>query len=1698
MNVIGVKEGKGVLPSMPAGRDDTARNDRTGGMKLEDVSVTSHNLARVPEKNKQKGSAAGAALFDLYKNPSYKRARALPRTPTGSGDENISWPSCSSSSSDEDDATEGALPPRETPLHEPTREHLQPEFTTPYEDAPSTQNAGLYNADFYIHVRQRSRRFSHESYDGALRTPLNTSSAGHDGETSGGNGVSDIGVTSSNPLYHNGDSTSAHVHEPEQPLPGPALPTQDSAYSLRGPDPTSPALQSLDAQRVSPGVQAGLVRAARHATVRWIFDVACGRRRSNYYAPLVFLVPCSVCVCIFAWPMLLPADLVQAAYSAAAQAGAGCQRSMAEQVAPVVAAAYTRSMQECQSRNDCPLPRYLVADVCGLTTACGGAQDALDALGVGPRRRQRRSRSLLQFDVARDALSQSGLVPGLDDDATSHQLAQATSSCLGCELILREVVATAQDRTNSTSEAWVAAMTRVHGREWCARRAAAMLPPYNPWATYRGIMRWNDVGNTPADPVVLHPDSAHHLPRIGGAEHLLARDTDTSATWPPTAGDSYDPSGIRWFGTGTGDPRVNEALMARLMRSTANTGCPKNRPGRYTIPGISTPAPPPEATALSTVVTTAVNHGGYPNAPPWARHCVVAPEQRVYGWVGVVSRISSENLGVGSWWSIAIPACFIFPVMVINGVGMIRFVESPFVLGGLVFWTAVGVDNALAVLQLRKCMDEVFLALNLLHLSIVAAAMLAATGILGSRAAEQDTAWQRQCQGWRRFSRETVAGHSVAAPFSMPRANAVVRGDAKLLASRKFQKLMPHLVVARLQFLGNLLIQKGGRRGGWKSWVWRSTLGSLMRCGVMLCRLLVFCDSFRGASSKRQGRVRGAAETAAAEENVGKAIAFGGLLESAVAVERQKPGGARRLEQQILLWFQSRSVGGITKRSAKVTVAAAAEILTAEESSPPLSTLPPLSVAAGRRKREGRLSPSGSDVAMSTKHGIPLGPRSDAAKWTDRCLPNKTEVRPVLRPVPELMVAWREAVQCILDANSAARVIEISKDGQPSWQTARTPVLRVQLSQRMLMGVTGSLFVTLVSTILATQQIRRILEVLRWSFDARWCTWLAWGVREAMTNNLDGIATVSLHLIPAIVVVVVLVQLYHLSDRYRSQIRALRRGEAPFTKFQLVNFANPATASEWVGYQLVLTGFTYFCTLFLLTGVTLLLTWPIVYYIIGRHRVVEEVSSWVWTLFLSWALCLLFSSGYRTVHLILFTEPRLRVIRYPHYFQLSDFLMLYLTMQRSFVVVVVRLAYSVAGQVLCIMRSDMTFFPEALGAFADPPHASYVAMVLSDWLHTCPIARSFCDVLVEIAEGARGGRREFARNVARQYGATLPTVYTMLGWDDIPPEDDQKPRSTPPPRRGLSRYQSSPVGMVEISKEDAAEVQRVVQAQQRRQRAKTRWFLALTLHFNPALIKMRRPRGTPLRALHLVTPSCLPHAAARGWLRRRGGAMGLMGNVSDTFVVVAPGVLYIFDDDLATDPRVHVLSRRMTARRLYMSPRDQLVGGWHFLQDYYLPGPEEVELVDAEEGGLAGVELDTEGTTLSSVRCEHGWREWRIPHGDVEDEEDGVSLESTSTGRSVDRKKKPDVREGAATHKMKSNGRGVSFPHPSFRDGASRGSNSLSHKMSPARGSRWKLRAKHFFAIFVPGGPMEVLAATTADDAMRWVELLRKECSAMP
>ena len=309
-----------------------------------------------------------------------------------------------------------------------------------------------------------------------------------------------------------------------------------------------------------------------------------------------------------------------------------------------------------------------------------------------------------------------------------------------------------------------------------------------------------------------------------------------------------------------------------------------------------------------------------------------------------------------------------------------------------------------------------------------------------------------------------------------------------------------------------------------------------------------------------------------------------------------------------------------------------------------------------------------------------------------------------------------------------------------------------------------------------------------------------------------------------------------------------------------------------------------------------------------------------------------------------------------------------------------------------------------------------------------------------------------------------------------------------------------------LSEEQEQEVERIAQATWRRKRARTRWFLAVTLHFNPELIKMRRPRGRVLRMLHLVKPSHLPHATKRGWLRRRGGMMGLMGNVTDNFAIVVPGVLYVFENDLASNPRALVLNKRTVIRRMYISSRDQTVGGWHFPQDYYLPDPEEMDPPDAEEGG-AGLAWNPDDADATDHESEDAIPVSQTDESDGSDgegkERSESSLPSETNTRRAEGMKNRGIPQGVAGIAMKKAPKERKLEvSPSSMSAATSVMRNLHNRgmMSLGMGgaSRWKLREKYFFAISVPGKPMEVFAAITSEDAADWVKLLRSECDAIP
>jgi hypothetical protein len=148
------------------------------------------------------------------------------------------------------------------------------------------------------------------------------------------------------------------------------------------------------------------------------------------------------------------------------------------------------------------------------------------------------------------------------------------------------------------------------------------------------------------------------------------------------------------------------------------------------------------------------------------------------------------------------------------------------------------------------------------------------------------------------------------------------------------------------------------------------------------------------------------------------------------------------------------------------------------------------------------------------------------------------------------------------------------------------------------------------------------------------------------------------------------------------------------------------SASEWVGYQLVLGGFTYLAVFVVACIVAISITIPLVaFFSIGAAERAQATTV-VYLFAVTWFTQLISSQAFRQFHKHTFTDKRLNVIRYMHYYQFSDFVMLYFTMQRSFVVVVFRMVWAVLIQTACLMRTDMSFFPPTMGALVDPPHLS--------------------------------------------------------------------------------------------------------------------------------------------------------------------------------------------------------------------------------------------------------------------------------------------------------------------------------------------------------------------------------------------------------
>ena len=183
--------------------------------------------------------------------------------------------------------------------------------------------------------------------------------------------------------------------------------------------------------------------------VRWIYGLACGRRRTDWYAALVFLVPCSLCFTVFMWPLVLPSDLIEGVYRQTATSARTCAVAMETTVAPVVAEQYEYNRAKCLERGGCPSPEDMGTLICQQTEACGSdpveaarnldmlidiaAQDqqldiseGVSAGGGGGGRR------LLQLEDVLDLVTQNAGDAVPSDAADMEQtLAEASSPCAG-------------------------------------------------------------------------------------------------------------------------------------------------------------------------------------------------------------------------------------------------------------------------------------------------------------------------------------------------------------------------------------------------------------------------------------------------------------------------------------------------------------------------------------------------------------------------------------------------------------------------------------------------------------------------------------------------------------------------------------------------------------------------------------------------------------------------------------------------------------------------------------------------------------------------------------------------------------------------------------------------------------------------------------------------------------------------------------------------------------------------------------------------------------------------------------------------------------------------------------------------------------------------------------------------------------------
>ena len=1374
--------------------------------------------------------------------------------------------------------------------------------------------------------------------------------------------------------------------------------------------------------------------------VRWIYGLACGRRRTDWYAALVFLVPCSLCFTVFMWPLVLPSDLIEGVYRQTATSARTCAVAMETTVAPVVAEQYEYNRAKCLERGGCPSPEDMGTLICQQTEACGSdpveaarnldmlidiaAQDqqldiseGVSAGGGGGGRR------LLQLEDVLDLVTQNAGDAVPSDAADMEQtLAEASSPCTGCKVLASEVFKEAA--AGSPDKLWVEAMVRVHGKEWCARQSESVLPPYDPWATFKGITAWSQIGNTPADPNYM----VAGVPRFGGASFMRSTNVDVETAWPPSANASYDASAesasvVPFASNATGnrngtapdpfpDPPVNERLMTTLLDSSPKLGCPLTRAQRiamYRAKRTGEPWPPA------------------PPAPPaWSKKCLMNATVSTYGYVGDISTVAGT---FSLEFSILAPALVMSSVMIVNSTAMLMWVETGFVFCGLVVLLLTFADNARAVANVAPCMDRTFLSLNVLHMSILLGALLSAIGLLGHRSARGGSRWDDERGEWRHWMSFKMLKGPKQAKFNVKRVNVIVQGSANALASSAVQSLMPGLRVAGKE--AARMLESGARfakrrhKGFLGSWMGKTGFPRVVEDYVQTLWMTVVMGRPPGPAHKKLASLHEEAEEA----------------------------GMKRTETEDA--FSSSSFSSFGKRLGK----------------------------------------SFGESFGKSKGGKSFG------RAPSRVFDAEREQRPA-RDVDVLMSLWRDGANRLMQARASAKLIEISDDGTLDWHSSAIPEHKIAFTARLRMNFIGTLFVAGVCTLIAAQQARKFMELLRWSSKARWCTWHAIGIHDF--SIVDDVATGICVSLPILTFLLVLGQLVALTAAYRSDIAALRRGEPVFTKKQR-EASEISTGSEWLGYQLVTSGITYFVAIVVLGVISFGLAIPIIALATVNDSLRDRVLGAVFVVAVAWISGIILGVVYRRLHIKIFTEPRLNVLRYVHWFQFSDYLMLYITMQRSFFVVLIRIGVSIVLQAACIMRSDMTFFPLMVGKRVDKPHMAYVSVVLNDRKYSCPIVFSFYEVLRDA--GRANGRARLALE-ARAKGKKLTGGDSVRGEaegkiENAPSDDPdakspsrcgKSPSLTLPTivrsnvrftSNGKSNGKSSRVASLGRSVKNAT-VERLkfydlfsgadgsagknlsdaarealafdIEALRRRRRARTRWFLAITLVNNPGLISMRAPWGGKPENLTMLKPVHLPHNIKEGWLRRRGGILGV---VNDDYVVLTPGVLFIFEHATARNPIVYHLSSRVLIRRIFVSVSNQTAGGWHYPRDRYEPGAEELDAEARGDGAPSDAELGSAGR--SRAQKEEARRRKEVEKTRKDTSGDGRGVRSPSFMASEDAVGSPGAKtdaNGDAKEKEKT----------------------------------WRIREKYFFVVFVPGGPIQVFGSDDLEEVVDWVNVLRASC----